>query len=101
MAIKVTGLNSGLDTDSIVKELMSAHRLKLTKIQNKKTKNEWTQDKWKELNKKIYALYTGDLSKARLSSSYQTKKGSSSNSDAVEVTATTKAVAGAHKIEDR
>ena len=99
MAIRLTGLNSGMDTEAIVKELMSAHKMKLTKIENKKTKNNWSQDKWKELNKKIYALYTGDLSKAKLSSSFQTKKASSSNNDFVEVTGTTKAAAGAHKIQ--
>ncbi|MDO5291518.1 MAG: flagellar filament capping protein FliD [bacterium] len=99
MGIKLTGLNSGLDTESIIKELMSAHSLKLTKIENKKTKNTWTQDKWKDLNTKIYALYTGDLSKARLTTSYQTKKASSSNSDFVEATATSNAAAGAHKIQ--
>ncbi|MDO5520758.1 MAG: flagellar filament capping protein FliD [bacterium] len=99
MGIKLTGLNSGLDTESIIKELMSAHSLKLTKIENKKTKNTWTQDKWKDLNKKIYALYTGDLSKARLTTSYQTKKASSSDSGVVEATATTKAAAGAHRLQ--
>lgn len=99
MAIKVTGLNSGLDTDSIIKELMSAHSLKLTKVENKKTKNTWTQDKWKEMNAKIYALYTGDLSTARLAGSYKTKKAVSSNSDYVDATASTNAAAGAHTIK--
>ena len=32
MAIRMTGLNSGLDTDAIVQALMSAKRTKQTKI---------------------------------------------------------------------
>lgn len=99
MAIKLSGLTSGMDTDSMVKELMSAHSLKLTKIQNKKTLNNWTQDKWKELNTKIYALYTGELSTMRLPSSYKTKSAASSNSSSISVEASATAAAGAHQIE--
>ena len=39
--IRMTGLNSGLDTDSIVQTLMSAQRMKKTKVTSKKTKLEW------------------------------------------------------------
>ena len=41
MPIRMTGLISGLDTDAVVKELMSAQSMKKTKIQKKKTKEEW------------------------------------------------------------
>lgn len=41
MAIRMTGLNSGLDTDAIVQALMSAKRTKQTKIKSKQTKLEW------------------------------------------------------------
>ncbi len=87
MAIRMSGLTSGMDTESIVKELMSAQRYKVTKIQNKQTKLEWKQDKWKDLNKKIYSFYTGSLSKAKLLGNYDVKSASSSNSDKVEVKA--------------
>ena len=33
--IRMTGLNSGLDTDSIVQALMSAQRMKKTKVKQK------------------------------------------------------------------
>ena len=56
MAMRISGLASGLDTDSMVKELMMAHSLKKTNIEKKKTRAEWTQDKWKELNSKIYKI---------------------------------------------
>ena len=42
--IRMTGLNSGLDTDSIVQALMSAQRMKKTKVTSKKTKLEWKKD---------------------------------------------------------
>ena len=50
MAIRMTGLTSGLDTESIVNALMSAQRTKQTKVENKKQKLEWKQEVWKSLN---------------------------------------------------
>ena len=40
MAIRMTGMMSGLDTDAIIKELMSAQSMKKTKIEQKKIHKE-------------------------------------------------------------
>ena len=98
MAMRISGLASGLDTDSMVKELMSAHSLKKTNIEKKKTKAEWTQEKWKELNTKIYKLYTDQVSKLRLQGTYKTKTASSSNSNVIDVTANASAPTGSHTV---
>lgn len=98
-AIRMTGLVSGLDTESIVKELMSAQRTKSTKIQNKKTKLEWKQEKWKDLNSKIYSFYTDQVSKLRLQGSYNTKKATSSDTSKVEVSASSSVPEGTHTIK--
>ena len=58
MPIRMTGLNSGMDTESIITELMKAYRTKSDSIEKKQTKLSWTQDAWKELNKKVYGFYT-------------------------------------------
>ena len=58
MPIRLSGINSGLDTDALVKELVSAYSLKTEKYQKEQTKIEWKQDAWKSLNTKIYGLYT-------------------------------------------
>lgn len=99
MAMRLSGLASGMDTDLMVSELMKAHRLKSTKIQNKITTLEWTQDKWKDLNSKIYALYTGPLSKLRMQGSFQTKKASSSDDSRATITASAGAVVGNHTLK--
>jgi flagellar hook-associated protein 2 len=88
-----------METDSIIKELMKAQSLKKTKVENKITKGEWKQEKWKELNTKIYALYTGSISKMKLQGSYNSKKVSSSDETKVSVTASANAVSGSHKIQ--
>ena len=99
MAIRLSGLISGMDTEAIVSELMKAQRLKTTKIQNKITTTEWKDEKWKALNTKIYSFYTGQLSKVRMQGNFAVKKGTSSNESKVEVTAGTNAPEGTHLIK--
>lgn len=99
MAIRMSGLASGMDTESIIKELMTAQRTKATKIENNITKLEWKQEKWKSLNSKIYSLYTGPLSKIRMQGSFMTKKAASSNEAKVEVTANSSVPEGSHSIK--
>jgi flagellar hook-associated protein 2 len=99
MAIRMSGLVSGLDTESIIQELMSVQSMKLTKKENSKTKTEWKLDKWKELNTKIYSLYTGKLSKIKLQGNYTTKKVTSADESAVSATASGSAANGSHTLE--
>ena len=49
MGIGLSGMISGLDTDSLIKQLMSAERTKVTKVDNKITKHEWLTEKCKDL----------------------------------------------------
>jgi len=99
MALKLSGMVSGMDTDSMVAELMKAQNLKKTKITNKITTSEWTQDKWKALNTKIYSLYTGSLSKIKMQSNYSTKLATSSDDTKLAVTASVLAPAGTHTLK--
>lgn len=98
MPIRMTGLTSGLDTESIVNQLMSAQRTKQTKVENKKQKLEWKQEIWKGLNTKIYGFYKDSLSKMKYSSNYSTKKASVSDSTKLTATASIKAAAGSYQV---
>lgn len=73
MAMRVSGINSGLDTDSIVQELVSAYNTKTEKYQKEQTKLSWKQEIWKGLNTKVYSLYN-NVGKLRFSSAYSTKR---------------------------
>ena len=99
MAIRMSGLSSGLDTEAIVGALMSAQSLKKTKLTQAKTKLEWTQTKWKELNTKLCKLYSEQVSKLQLQTSYMTKKATSSDETKAKITATSKAVNGNYTME--
>ncbi len=98
MGIRTTGLISNLDTESIIKELMSVQTAKKTKIENNITKLEWKQEKWKDLNDKIYALYTDSLAKMKLQSTYLAKSATSS-SDNLTVSASSSAAEGVHTVQ--
>lgn len=98
MAIRMTGLTSGLDTESIVEALMSAQKMKTTKIKNKLTKSEWTEEIWKDMNKKLYSFYTTELTKFKTQGSYLTKKATSSNESVATATATNSAAIGSHTL---
>lgn len=99
MAIRLSGLASGMDTEGMVKELMKAQSLKKVKLQNKITTTEWKQEKWKALNSKIYSFYNDTLSKLRMQGSFNTKAASTSNEAKVTVTAGTSTPEGTHTIQ--
>jgi flagellar hook-associated protein 2 len=89
---------SGMDTESIIQSLMSAQSMKKTKIENNQTKLNWKQEIWSDLNKKLYSLYTGKLSKARLQGNYSNKKVTASDESKATITASTTAAAGSHSL---
>lgn len=99
MAIRMSGLTSGLDTEAIVGALMSAQSLKKTKVSNAKTKLEWKQAKWQDLNTKLCKLYNEKVTKMQLQSSYTTKKASVSDESKAKVTAGSKAANGSYTLE--
>ena len=97
MPIRMTGMASGIDVDAVVKELMSAQKLKKTNLEGKKEKLSWKQDAWKEMNTKLYSFYTGQLSKMRTKGNYQARKATASDPSKVSVSATT-ATAGSYTL---
>lgn len=99
MAIRISGLNSGLDTDSIVQELVSAQRTKQEKYTKAQTKLSWKQDAWKEMNTKIYDFYSKTLSDMRRVGNYTKKKTTVSDSTKASVIASSKVTNGTQTLE--
>lgn len=87
MTIRITGMNSGLDTESIITELVSAQSAKKNSLVKAQTKLSWKMDAWKTLNSKIYSFYTGTVSDLRFSTAYAKKKTTVSNSSVASVIA--------------
>ncbi len=99
MAVRITGLNSGLDTDSIVRELVKSYSGQKEAIEKKQTKLEWKQDAWKELNTKIYSFYSKQLSNMRYSSAYNAKSAKVSDETKATVTASNSTAIGTQSLE--
>lgn len=97
MAIRMTGMVSGLDTDSIVKELVSAYSTKKEKYEKEQTKLGWKQDIWKDLNKEVNTFYKS-VGNLRFASGYSTKKTTSSDTTKATVSAGSNAVTGTQKL---
>lgn len=99
MPIRMTGLVSNMDTDTIVKELMSVQNQKKVKIENKITLNEWTTERWEALNSKIKSFHTGILTRIKTQGQYKAKNATSSNESKLSVSAGMNAVNGSYSIK--
>ncbi len=98
MPIRITGLNSGLDTEAIISALVSSYNYKTQKYKKAQTKLSWKQDAWKELNTKIYSLYTS-VGNLRFSSAYNMKSCSVSDSTKVSIKAGSNSINGSYSVQ--
>ncbi len=80
MPTRVTGMFSGLDTETLIQDLMKAKRKKNENLTKEKTKLEWKQTAWQDLNKELKSLYTGTLGNLRYSTAFRKKATTASNS---------------------
>ncbi len=85
MPMRLSGLMSGMDTESVIEQLVAVKRTKVDDAKKAQTKLQWKQDAWKTLNAKIRKLYDGAISNMRFESSYMKKTTSVSNSSVVSV----------------
>lgn len=99
MGIRMSGLVSGLDTESIVSELVKAEATRKQKVEQNKTKLEWKQEIWKDLNKEIYSFYTDKVSKLRLQGQYTVKSVTSTDESKVTASAAQGAVPGNYSLK--
>ena len=96
--IRMTGMTSGLDTESIVSALVSTYSTKVDNLKKDQTKLSWKRETWKEVNTEVYGLYTtaGNL---RFSSAYNMKKSTVSDTTKATVSTSNIAAVGTHTLE--
>lgn len=85
MAMRLSGLMSGMDTETIIEQLVQAKRTKVDTAKKAQTKLSWKQDAWKELNTKLKSLQSKHVGIMRFQSSYSKKTTKVSNTSAVSV----------------
>ncbi len=95
---RVSGMVSGMDTESVVKAYVQNYVDKKNKIKQSQTKLTYKQDAWKALNTKVYSLYS-KVGNLRFSNSYNLKKTSVSDASKASVTASSNAVIGSQTLK--
>ncbi|HHY90201.1 MAG TPA: flagellar filament capping protein FliD, partial [Clostridiales bacterium] len=111
--MRISGLASGMDTESIVESLMKVERMRLDGLNQTKQLALWKQEQYNEINKELanFIIQTRKELELTLTTSYGTtlsnsisnlnwvKKASSSNENVLTAKATSQAVQGTHKIQ--
>ncbi|NPV72550.1 MAG: flagellar hook-associated protein 2 [Pelotomaculum sp.] len=96
-SLRIGGLASGIDTDSIIEELMKAKRIPLQKLEQNKQILLWQQEDYRELNTSL-RTFRDKVFSMKLQATYMTKKAVSSNESAVGASAGTGAVPGIYSV---
>ncbi|SLL07056.1 Flagellar cap protein [Mycobacteroides abscessus subsp. abscessus] len=85
MVLRIGGLASGMDIDTLVEQLMTAERVPLDKINQKKTYTEWQRDDYREMNSLLLDLDNTIFNGVSKQASFIKKTVAISNSDALSV----------------
>ncbi len=95
--LRMAGLSSGLDVDEIVKQLMTAERIPLDRMLQRRQALQWQQEDYRAINSKLRAFDSFSLN-MRLSGTFNPRTVASSHSDIVAVSTTANQPAGTYQI---
>ena len=96
--IRFSGLSSGIDVESIVRQLVSIESIGRQRIQTQKAQVEGRQIIYGQLRSNILA-FNGAVSSLNSPSAYQSVTASSSDADSASISATSSASAGVYSLK--
>lgn len=96
--LRLSGLASGMDTESMIKQLMAAEQLKVDKVEREKVGLEWKKEVWQDFNTKLMSFYNKELFNTKLTSTFRQKNASSSNT-IIKASAAAGAPVGTHRFK--
>ena len=99
MALRMTGMQSGLDTESIISQLVEARQKKVDTVKKKQKSIDYKQDAWKDLNSKLKNLQSKYVANMRFTTAYSKKTTKVSDSSVASVLTGEKAVNGVQSLE--
>ncbi len=94
---RITGLATGIDTESMIEQLMSAQRKSVESLERDKTSIEWQREALLDVNSKLLAFRSEALN-MKLQGTYKSYTANSSSPKNVMATATTEAQEGNYRI---
>lgn len=71
--MRIGGLASGIDTESMIKDLMNAERIPLDKMHQDRTKLEWKRDAFRDVNKLLGNFDQNMILNMKLSETFNKK----------------------------
>ncbi|NLW90810.1 MAG: flagellar filament capping protein FliD [Syntrophomonadaceae bacterium] len=96
--ITLSGLISGIDTEAVVKKLLTGEQTKLDRLKQQQQILEWKKEAYRDINAKLLAVRNA-LADMKLSATYNAKKVASSDEKTVTATANGDAVPGTYSIK--
>ncbi len=98
MALRISGLASGFDTEGIIKEAMRVEHMRIDTVRQQRQQVEWRQEMYRDVNTKFLALRSSLLS-LKLQGTFMAKAVTSSDPTVLTATAGSAAVEGGFEIE--
>lgn len=98
MAIRISGLASGFDIESIIKEAMRGEQARVDAVRQQKQILEWKREQYREANTKFLALRSSLLN-LKLQGTFMAKTVTSSDPAVLSATASSSAVQGSFRVE--
>ncbi|ANU24605.1 flagellar filament capping protein FliD [Planococcus donghaensis] len=95
--MRIGGLASGMDTESIVKDMMTVQKMPLDKLMQQKTFTEWQQEAMRDQNLAFSNLRTS-ASSMRLQSTFNAFSAETTGSGSAKVTTTPQAMNGSYQV---
>lgn len=102
--LRFDGMATGLDTANIIKQLMTAEKIPLDKLNQKRTLLEWKRDNYRDITNTLRAFrdefmdIVKPLTNMRSEAVYKKFSVTSSNSSIVSAVANSTAISGEHSI---
>ncbi|TDA65480.1 MAG: hypothetical protein D9V47_13430 [Clostridia bacterium] len=96
--MQISGLASGLDTESIIQELMAIERRPVTLLETRKADLDVEYNAWGDVRTRLTSLQS-PLTTLKLSFTFTAKKATSSNESILTASAGTAATPGAYTVE--
>ncbi len=96
-SLRLGGLMSGMDTETIVNKMLEPEQTKIDNIKKKKQILEWQQESYREINTKLAAV-KNSLIDLKLSATFNGKQVTSTDEKTLTATAKSDAIPGTYNI---
>ena len=96
--LRISGLASGMDIDSIVSDMMKIKRMPLDKLKQDKQTKEWQRDDYRAMNTLLFD-FRSQLTEMKLSGKYNARTSTSTNEAKVSATAANNASMASYSIK--